>query len=181
MVQLVGTKGDFANTGRLKFISFGNNSVAMNCTDQGEEGQSCEAVDSPLLVRGTLLSPVTLTPVYAAGPVGHDTPGCMAKSESPSWTLSKIYFVDQQGDGNTSMPMQSLILQVVNDATGYHAGCMPANDPNNPAAITCAGYEFGELGTDRYHMATTATFDPKTLEFSVNQTWYCDDVDPARP
>ena len=47
--------------------------------------------------------------------------------------------------------------------------------------LTCAGHEFGAQGTDRYHLETEALFDPATFRFTMNQTWYCDAADPAKP
>lgn len=154
--------------------------MAINCTAQAEDGQACEAVASPLLVKGSLLSPVAVTPVYAEGPPGHDSTGCMAAAENPSWILSLMYYQAQEGDGINTVSSRSFNLQIINPAIGYQAGCMSGGEPDDPVLV-CAGQEFGELGTDRYHMATSATFDPDTLEFNVNQTWYCDDVDPAKP
>lgn len=164
----------------MDFKAVGNNSVALNCTGEADQGQTCKAVDSPLLVRATLSSPVALTPAYANGPTGHDAPGCAAAAQTPSWTLSRIYFVDQAGDGVESIPSRSFLVQVINPSIGYQASCMWGGVIED-TTLVCNGDEFGRLGSDRYQLATSAMFDPDTHEFSVNQTWYCDDEDPAKP
>lgn len=165
----------------LEFEAVGNNSVSLNCTgSETNEGQACQAVDSPLLIKANLLSPVMLTPTYAAGPTGHDAPGCLAAAQSPSWILSRIYFVDQTGDGNESVPSRSFLTQIINPSIGYQASCMSGAVIDDPT-LSCNGDEFGRLGSDRYQLATSAKYEPATSTITVNQTWYCDDVDPAKP
>ena len=160
----------------------GNNSIPLACT-----GKTCAAVNSLSLVKGSLLSPVAITPVYAKGPTGHGTAGCSAAGKNPSWTLSAIYYVNQRGDGVSSTPSQNFVLQVVNPSIGYQASCMAGVIPDSVASsgigtrLTCAGHEFGAQGTDRYHLETEALFDPATFRFTMNQTWYCDAADPAKP
>ncbi|KAK0726844.1 hypothetical protein B0T26DRAFT_636167 [Lasiosphaeria miniovina] len=140
-------------------------------------GSVCKAVNSPFLVKAALLTPVAITPVYADGPTGHNTPGCAAAATSPSWSLSDIHYVNQTGDGIHSTNQESFNVIVYNAAIGYTASCMPGVGN----AMVCAGDEFGSIGRDRYSLSTDATFDPQTFRFSINQTWYCDDADPGKP
>ncbi len=167
--------------GSLTFTAVGNNSVSLNCTGKAGQGQICGAVDSPLLVKGSLLSPVAVTPAYAQGPTGHSKPGCVAASQNPSWALSTMYYVHQKGPGITS---SNFILQAVNPAIGYQTGCMAGNPPEGNSTVmplVCNGQEFGNYGSDRYHITTDAVFDTATFRFTMNQTWYCDDVDEGKP
>jgi hypothetical protein len=162
----------------LRFIAVGNTSVALKCISKVGQGQVCEAVDSLLLVKGSLLSPVAITPAYSEGPTGHDAPGCTVAAQNPSWILSGIYYVDQTGDGVNSIASQSFNLLVMNPTIGYEASCIPGSFSND---LACAGQEFGSLGSGRYRISTGASFDPATFRFTVNQTWYCDDADPGNP
>ena len=166
---------------RLSFTAIGNSSVSLNSAGH--------ATDSPLLIQGSLLSPVAITPEYAWGPTGHDSPGCAAAPKA-AWTLSEPFYTNQTGDGVTSIASQNFNVLLINTATGYQAGCMagagfgdgltptPATGPLN---LVCAGAEFQSSGGGKYSIATAASFDPYTFMFTVNQTWYCDDASPADP
>lgn len=166
---------------RLPFTAVGNNSVALK-----SDGH---ATTSPLLIKGSLLSPVTITPIYAWGPTGHDKTGCAAAPKA-SWTLSAPFYTNQTGDGISAIASQDFNVLLINTATGYEASCMsgagfgdgltptPATGPLN---LVCAGSEFQSFGGGRYSITTAASFDPATFRFTVNQTWYCDDVNPANP
>jgi hypothetical protein len=154
----------------LTFNAAGNNSAALNYT-------------SPILVKGTLYSPVAITPTYADGPKGHDSPGCTAQSEKPSWVLSLIHFTDEPGDASTA-PFQNFNLIVTNPATGYQASCMPGGsfgDTPNLSGLVCAGDEFQSVRVGLHPITTQASFDPATSAFTLNQTWFCDDTDAAKP
>lgn len=149
-------------------------------------GNASAAVDStsPILIRGSLTSPVSITPVYPDGPQGHDSPGCASKSENPSWTLAAIHFTDQPGDGDDVPTYQNFNLLVTNDATGYQASCMPGGSLGGQPdlrRLSCAGYEFQQGSVGQYPIVTQGGFDPDTFTFTLNQTWYCDDTDPAKP
>ena len=75
-------------------------------------------------------------------------------------------------------------LFLVNDVTGHEASCMhgsPVAGETGPAAISCIGTEFQSPFPNRYSINTVATFDPQSYRFSFNQTWYCDDENPAKP
>ncbi|KAK3313585.1 hypothetical protein B0H66DRAFT_629527 [Apodospora peruviana] len=155
----------------LTFTAVGNNSRALNST-------------SSLLVKGSLLAPVAITPSYLDGPTGHDSPGCTAISEKPSWILSNILFTDQTGDGKTSQPFQMFNLLLTNPANGYQASCMPGTSyeySNDLSTLVCAGNEFQATNVGQFPISTTAWFDVKTKTFTVRQTWFCDDTDPGRP
>lgn len=173
--------------GSFSFTAIGNESTALTCTSEaGQEWRVCYAVDSPLLVKGSLLSPVAITPLYAAGPHGHDTPGCAAASQKPSWILSTITYTNQTEEGDNSTTWQSFNILVKNSATGYQANCFPNilnGDPTQltPTSFACAGDEFQSFTTGMYTIQTNVEFDQATYRFSLNQTWYCDDTDPGEP
>lgn len=139
---------------------------------------------SPVLVKGSLLAPVAITPVYADGPTGHDTPGCMARSEEPSWVLSHVSYTNRTGDGVNTMPFRMFNLILTNSANGYQASCMPGTSfdySSDPSHLVCAGEEFQSFTIGSYPVSTTASFNESTLGFSLQQTWFCDDQDPAKP
>jgi len=163
------------NRPRVTFTAYGTNTVALDCN-----GGACQAVDSPLLVKGSLLSPVAITPAYAEGPTGHAKPGCVAAAQDPSFVISQIFYGNQTGDGVTAVPYQSLNLLLTNPATGYQTGCFPIG-LDEDLNLMCAGVEFQSEDTGKYSLQTTATFDNITMTFAFNQTWYCDDVDAAKP
>ncbi|KIH86520.1 hypothetical protein SPBR_08344 [Sporothrix brasiliensis 5110] len=185
----------------LTFSAEGTASAKLSCG--GKNATGCTAVDDAVLVRGSLHKPVEVTPAYSKGPPGHAKPGCAANSKTPRWTLSDVSYVDRTGDGVTSMARKDFIAQLVNAATGYESGCSayygvgggppglgggpptPGTLPNNtsPTAlhVGCTGVEFSSSGIGQYRPQTDASFDPATSTFTVNQTWFCDDGDAARP
>ncbi|KAK5651906.1 hypothetical protein OQA88_11565 [Cercophora sp. LCS_1] len=163
---------------KFPFTAVGHNSVAYTYVDG-----TYTANNPQVLVRGSLLSPVAATPTYQEGPTGHDAPGCRAGSETPSWALSNIHLVDQDGDGINAVPATSFNLAIVNTANGYQASCMADTVDEGSSIINlfCAGYEFQSFTIGRYSLSTSGTFDKATNTLSLNQTWYCDDTDPGRP
>lgn len=172
----------------IKFSAAGNSSTVLNCTTGSTAGSTtgCAAVDSPLLVRGNLVSPVAIHPAPAEGPIGHAKAGCSAAaSKPPSWSLQSVYYLNQTGDnGTTALSSQTLMLQVINHAIGYQAGCtgfLSDDLSTKPVSFTCTGQGYDFIGKDRYRIQTQALFEPATFRFTVNQTWYCDDVDAGRP
>ncbi|OIW23408.1 hypothetical protein CONLIGDRAFT_585806 [Coniochaeta ligniaria NRRL 30616] len=181
MVNQTWTCNDRNGTKLMPFTAVGNDSVALK-----SDGH---AVNSPWLIKGSLLSPVTITPKYAWGPTGHDKPGCAA-TPNASWILSAPFYMYQTGDGVTAIASQDFNVLLTNAATGYQASCMsgagfgdgltptPASGPLN---LVCAGSEFQSSGGGKYSITTAASFDPSTFRFTVNQTWYCDDLSPASP
>lgn len=159
------------------FVATGNATVKLACTTA-----ACTAVSSPLLIKGSLLSPVSITPSSAIGPTGHAAPGCASKT--PTWTLSDVYLDSDTtlgGDGKFN-------FLLTNAATGYEASCFSElfAEGSRPGAsstttMNCAGNEFQSLGFDQYRMSTTIVYDSKTNNITVTQTWFCDDVDASKP
>ncbi|CAK7211578.1 hypothetical protein SCUCBS95973_001162 [Sporothrix curviconia] len=189
----------------VTFTAVGRQSASLKCTG-GNKNQtatpssSCTAADNLLLVRGSLLAPVAITPAYSEGPTGHDKPGCAANSKMPHWSLADISYTDRTGDGISAMARQDFIAQIVNTATGYEAGCSanygvgggpaPAAPGTSAGGLSfnstalhvgCTGTEFGSPAFGKYTPRTDASFDPITNVFTVNQTWFCDDEDEAKP
>ncbi|CAK7204241.1 hypothetical protein SEUCBS139899_006996 [Sporothrix eucalyptigena] len=178
----------------VTFTAVGKLSTPLHCGNKNQTTSACTARDELLLVRGSLLAPVAITPAYSEGPTGHDKPGCAANSKTPRWSLTDISYTDRTGDGVSGMARQDFITQVINTATGYEAGCSanygvgggPAapgtnNGSNTALHVGCTGTEFGSPAFGTYRPTTDASFDPVTNIFTVNQTWFCDDGDAARP
>ena len=161
--------------GSVLFSATGGESVRLNCTSTGEQAQSCKALSSPLLVKGSLLLPISVTPAYSEGPPGHDKAGCTAAAQNPTWILSTASYIDQMVDGTEESASRTFSVLVTNPSIGYQASCFSSG------ALACVGNEFGSLGADRYRISTSAYFDATMHRFTVNQTWYCDDVDAGKP
>ncbi len=160
-------------------MASGNASVPLTC-----QGKACKSSYPTVLAKGSLLAPVVVSPSYAKGPNGHDNSGCSAASKSPSWDLKEVDFLYQVGDNITQFPYSAVTLKIVNPALGYDASCIGflADPPAlTPARFSCNGQDVDFTGKNRYSVRTQARFDPTTLDFSINGTWYCDDVDPADP
>lgn len=133
---------------------------------------------------------MSVTPAYAEGPDGHDRPGCEAASPAPAWTLGTVVFLNETGDDPDAIPSQSIQFHVTNAANGHVARCLayfsagPGEDP--AVRMTCSGDGGGGGGLNfarrsRYAIQTQTVFHPRRRVFGINQTWYCDDVDPAKP
>ncbi len=155
----------------MTFTASGNSTAALTYT-------------SPLLIRGSLTSPVAITPAYADGATGHDSPGCTSRAAKPSWVLSSVQYTDEPADGVTATPFRNFNVIVTNQANGYQASCMPGGGfagVGDVSRLTCAGYEFQSFNVGKYPISTDASYDAATSTFSLNQTWFCDDVDAAKP
>lgn len=127
---------------------------------------------------------MAITPVYADGPTGHDLAGCTARSEKPSWVVSSIHYTNEPGDGVSTTPFVNFNAIVTNPANGYQASCMPAGsfgEKTDLSRLMCAGTEFQSFSVGQFPINSQASFDPETGTFSLNQTWYCDDSDAAKP
>ncbi|KAK3937731.1 hypothetical protein QBC46DRAFT_356387 [Diplogelasinospora grovesii] len=171
---------DRNTTKPIAFTASGNASLSLTCASN-----TCTSTDPLVLVRGTLHSPVeNVSPAYASGPDGHDKPGCGARSKDPTWELGTIVYLNETGDGSSAIASQSIQFQVVNTAIGYTAGCLnyfavaPGEDP--AVRMVCGGgVDFTRR--ERYSIRTETVFYPRSRQFGINQTWFCDDADAARP
>jgi hypothetical protein len=127
---------------------------------------------------------VSITPAYADGPDGHSKTGCGAASQTPKWTLGTVIYLNETGDGIDALPSQSIQFQVTNEATGHVAGCLmyfTAAANEDPAVRINCGGGADSTRRNRYSIQTQAVFYPRSRAFTLNQTWFCDDVDAARP
>lgn len=129
------------------------------------------------LVRGSILTPVTLTPAYPDPPTGYDLASCSAKSATPSWTVTNTelrniteFYIDPQ---TFQYVFEGLYFNttITNDNTGFSANCAftvadrAASNPG-PVSFDCTPDVYNRIGT-------TVTWDQQTGEISLNQTWYC--------
>ena len=130
------------------------------------------------------MAPVELSPAYAEGPAGHNKAGCSAVSEKPKWTLGTVIFLNETGDGDAAVATHSIQFQLINQANGYVAGCLnyfdvPANE--DPAVVINCGGGADFARRNRYSIRTQTVFYPRSRTLTINETWYCDDVDAAKP
>ncbi|KAI1356459.1 hypothetical protein F5Y01DRAFT_78198 [Xylaria sp. FL0043] len=124
----------------------------------------------------------------AIPPAGHDTPLCSARSEAPSmFSISNIAY-SMQNPPTTA----HLRLDVTNLATNYTTICnlegpqlIPGLDPDSvPVENLWTPCENRTVvpGEARYYTVDTdVLFERNSKLLIVNQTWYCDDVNPAYP
>lgn len=138
--------------------------------------KDCKSTSPSLLIKATLQAPVKLTPHYTDGVTGHNNPGCRS---NPEWIISGISYLNQTGNGASSATFENLNLAIANPAIGYQASCVLT--AGRDGRLRCSGSEFGRLKPDRYVVETSASLNLFTFEFSLNQTWYCDENDPATP
>lgn len=162
----------------LQFTASGNTTIPLTCSNS-----ACQSSNQIDLVKGTLHVPISgITPAYAQGPDGHANPGCVAASKNPQWTLGTVIYLNETGEDQLAVQSQSIQFHVINQATGYMAGCLtyfsagPGEDPG--ILINCG---VGPGTRDRYTVTTQAVFYPRSWQFTINQTWFCDDIDAARP
>ncbi|KAI1177721.1 hypothetical protein F4777DRAFT_576799 [Nemania sp. FL0916] len=64
------------------FVGTGSQKLALTCTSN-----TCTSTDV-IRIPITLSQPIALSPYIPPAPPGHNTPGCGARSDSPSWTVS---------------------------------------------------------------------------------------------
>ncbi|AEO58268.1 hypothetical protein MYCTH_101321 [Thermothelomyces thermophilus ATCC 42464] len=146
----------------ITFSAVGNSSVALDCNAEKSKTTTCRPT-KPVLVKATLSSPVKVTPSYVSGPTGHDAEGCTAQSGKPAWESGNAFVI------------------IRNDNLGYIASCGgPLTADSGPQALTCTG-QVPRRRPDKYQIETALSFDPDTFVLAINQTWYCDDQDPAEP
>ncbi|KAH8896433.1 hypothetical protein GQ53DRAFT_603414, partial [Thozetella sp. PMI_491] len=163
------------------FTAAGNTTFLITCT----EIDGCIQTDPIALIRGSLSSPVAITPAWSRGTPGHYKPGCAFAAWSPSWELTKIEYLNRTEDGGGSnlAGARQLNFTLFNPVIGYQVGCLvhlsPGND-NAPAQFSCSNTS-DPRPNSRYHIDTDVRFEPANFGININQTWFCDDVDEARP
>lgn len=132
-----------------------------------------------MLIRASLLSPVPITPDYVGGPQGHDAEGCTAESKTPSWEVVASQMNLRTASGRVQGG--TAFVTVRNNVLDYSAFCGGVLT-GNPGlqAIPCQA-QAAYRRRARYEIETVAWFDPQTFDMAVDQTWFCDDEDPAQP
>ena len=168
----------------IKFWAVGNITgtaagIPLSCTeDQSTSTTSCQSTQ-PLLVKGSLLSPVQITPSYLPGPLGHDTKGCTAQARTPAWEVAATQLNLRKVAGN--LQSGNAFVIITNDHIGYTASCGGVlSDVGGPQTLNCQG-QTAFRRPDLYQIDTVLGFDPKTFSLTVNQTWFCDDQSAAAP
>jgi len=123
----------------------------------------------------------------AIPPAGHDTPLCSARSEAPS-----MFSVKNISYNLRSPPSAAhLRLDVTNPATNYTTKCDldgpqlapgPAGKPSVGDMWTACEDRTVAPGEERYYTVDTdVLFHRESKLLVINQTWYCDDVNPEYP
>ncbi|KAK4119005.1 hypothetical protein N657DRAFT_650692 [Parathielavia appendiculata] len=163
---------DFTPANPITFTAVGNSSVPLSCTTQSQT-TTCRS-SKPLLIKAGLLSPVKITPAYVSGPPGHDTERCTARSGTPAWEVvaAQVNFASTSGAW----------VIIRNDVLDYTATCYgPLTGDEGPQPLTCQGQAPIYGRPPKYQINTAATFQVRSFALTVNQTWFCDDQDPAQP
>ena len=168
-------------THRITFSAAGDGALSINCTqDQSLGIETCKPTTrAPLLIKSSLLSPVQITPAYVSGPLGHDNQGCSANSTKPSWEVGasqlNLQVVNGTVQGGTGF------VQLKNNVLGYTATCSGIFATGSGFyPLTCAA-QSTYRPREKWHIQTVPEFDPKSLVLNLNETWYCDDANPAAP
>ncbi|KAK0736512.1 hypothetical protein B0T21DRAFT_451252 [Apiosordaria backusii] len=159
----------------LNFAAQGEGSLPITCN-----GDACTpSTTNPVLIKSTLSSPFPLSPSTVPGPSGHDKEGCAAGSRSPSWEI----FSTQLNLRNVSGKIEggNAFIQLRNTVTDYRASCFGTLTGTAPATLQCSAQTAGRPRAPKYNINTVLTFSPGSFVLSVNETWFCDDANPAQP
>jgi hypothetical protein len=162
---------------RITFSAVGNSSILLNCSSSETGVETCTSA-KPLLVKATLLFPVRITPAYVSGPQGHDTEGCFANSQEPSWAVTSAQLNLQKELGTIRGGTGFITIQ--NRVLGYSATCGGVLQGSGRQVLFCSP-QMTVQRQPKYQIQTSIELDPVTFSVTVNQTWFCDDTDPAEP
>jgi hypothetical protein len=111
--------------------------------------------------------------------LGHDTKGCTAQSRTPAWEVAASQINLRKVSG--TLQAGNVFVIIRNDHLGYTASCGGVlTGAGGPHPLTCEG-QLAYRRPDKYQIDTVLSFAPETFELTVNQTWFCDDQDPAQP
>ncbi|KAK4167472.1 hypothetical protein QBC43DRAFT_142349 [Cladorrhinum sp. PSN259] len=165
----------------VRFTAIGDGALSINCTEDLSAGiETCRPTSrAPLLIKSALISPVEINPTYVVGPLGHDTQGCAVNSSTPSWEVgaSELSLRTNNGtvEGGTGF------IQIKNNVLGYTATCN-GDFPTGSGFYPLQCFTQSTSGPrEKYHIQTVPEFNPQTFTLSLNETWYCDDANPAVP
>ncbi|KAI0459457.1 hypothetical protein F5B21DRAFT_303025 [Xylaria acuta] len=120
-------------------------------------------------------------------PAGHDTPLCSARSEAPStFSIKNIRYSLQDPP-----VLAHFQLDVTNPATNYTTKCNLDGPQLAPGPLgkdsvedmwTPCENRAVAPGEERYYTVDTdVLFERQSKLLVINQTWYCDDVNPEYP
>ncbi|KAK4667701.1 hypothetical protein QC763_310480 [Podospora pseudopauciseta] len=159
----------------LNFAAQGEGSLPITCNTDACAPSSTD----PLLIKSVLSSPFPLSPSAVPGPSGHDKEGCAAGSRTPSWEI----FSTQLNLRNVSGRIEggNAFIQLRNTITDYRASCFGTLTGTAPATMQCSAQSTGRPRAPKYNINTVLTFSPGSFVLSVNETWFCDDANPAQP
>ncbi|KAL1839900.1 hypothetical protein VTJ49DRAFT_1035 [Mycothermus thermophilus] len=161
----------------ITFTAVGDGSVALTC-DAASGGTTCRAT-KPAFIQASLSKPVSITPKYVSGPPNHSEPGCAATSGEATWEVMATQMTIQAPVAE--YPRGSAFVIFRNDYLGYNALCTGQyTGTAQPATLTCTG-QTAVRRPEKYQIQSSALYDPVTHDLTVNQTWFCDDEDPAEP
>ncbi|KAL7629707.1 hypothetical protein AAE478_001230 [Parahypoxylon ruwenzoriense] len=125
---------------------------------------------------------------HAVPPAGHDTPLCSATSEAMNtFTVQNIKY-----DLRNPPLVGRLQLDVTNRATNVTTRCDIAGPQLTPGHYgedntedlwtSCDNRPETPEGGERYYtIDTDVLFDRDSTQLVINQTWYCDEVNPEYP
>ncbi|KAL2267883.1 hypothetical protein VTJ83DRAFT_5160 [Remersonia thermophila] len=168
---------DIRASSPITFTAAGSGATPLTCAD-ASGGVTCRA-PKPAFIQASLSQPVSITPKYVSGPPNHREPGCTASSGNTTWEVVATQMIVQAS--TATYPRGSAFVIFRNDYLGYNAICTGQyTGTAEPAALSCSG-QTAIRRPDKYQVQSSAAYDPVTHEFTVNQTWFCDDEDPAEP
>ncbi|KAI8625743.1 hypothetical protein F5Y19DRAFT_449391 [Xylariaceae sp. FL1651] len=189
----------------VSFVGTGERNLPLDC-----KLNKCSSGD-PIRISARLLEPVKLSPFIPPPPAGHDTPGCISRSESPSWDISSFEWrtggvnytwqtFSATGIGVTGVGM--VRLNITNRANKQEYSCVWETQNGETSNVTLSGppYVIGppepspawyfcdtrslnetKNTTHNYEIETSLRLVSAEKRLLVNQTWYCDDEGATSP
>ncbi|KAI1081083.1 hypothetical protein F5B20DRAFT_536706 [Whalleya microplaca] len=156
----------------VTFRAVGNASIDAECDQDG-----CNAAKS--VIKGSLTQPIELTPNVA--PFGVNYPGCLEKSETPSWEVTSWEWKETWTDGYGTGSITAIVHNLAN---GWNVTCkgygrdLNRDSGNNDTSYYC---DYVTNAFDSYAISSFIHIDPTTGLFSVDQRWQCNGHDDKLP
>ncbi|KAI1871421.1 uncharacterized protein JN550_004415 [Neoarthrinium moseri] len=127
---------------------------------------------------------ITVEADSSLAPPGHDFPLCSARSEQPtSFRIGNLKYSHEKAS-----PAAHLEFDLLNNSNNLTRHCSMADasfvaaggQVKSEAWTACDNADVVKI-PEAYDVTTLVRFDRASVNLVVNQTWYCDDVNPEYP
>ncbi|KAH9892370.1 hypothetical protein F4778DRAFT_750357 [Xylariomycetidae sp. FL2044] len=149
--------------------------ITFNATGAAKTPIDCErgGCQAPsTVVKGTLTQPIEFTPNVA--PQGVNFPGCLNSSETPSWEITSfVWHQINRGERRTG----TVEFTARNLANDFQLTCETQSDGFNLDSDErdIQGCALEENQFEDYRIFTDFSFDPRAMNFTIDQRWYCNE------